>query len=113
MTFIHAFPGWVQTDIFARLTPPESSGVFWRMALATIRNVVKVIRNIFGVSAEESGERQAYHLTCGDFGPGHVWRIDNKSEVIRRDRFLGRYWEGAWAERVWEFTARVFEKVIR
>lgn len=113
MTFIHDFPGWVQTDIFARLTPPESSGVFWRMALATIRGVVKVVMNIFGVSAEESGERQAYHLTCSDSGPGHVWRIDNKSEVVRRDGILRRYWEGAWAERVWGFTARVFEKVVQ
>lgn len=46
--------------------------------------------NIFGVSAEESEERQAYHLTCGDSGPGRVWQIDNKSEVFRRDGI----WEG-------------------
>lgn len=80
----------MQTDIFARLTPLESSGRGWRIALATICGVVKVVMNIFGVSAEESEERQAYHLTCGDSGPGRVWQIDNKSEVFRRDGI----WEG-------------------
>ncbi|EYE97248.1 uncharacterized protein EURHEDRAFT_551525 [Aspergillus ruber CBS 135680] len=82
--------------------PPhlKSSGVFWIMVLATICSVVKVVMNIFGVSAEESRGGQAYHLIYSNFGRGHVWRIDNKNEVIRRDGILGRYWKGAWPERI-------------
>lgn len=59
---MHAFPGWVQTDIFARLTPPESSEILWRITLAAVRGVVAVVMRFFGISTEESGERHAYYL---------------------------------------------------
>lgn len=100
ITFMHAFPGWVQTDIFARLTPPESSEILWRMTLAAVRGVVALVMRFFGISTEESGERHVYHLTSeSSFGPG-AWRIDNSSEVVTLSGVLGRYREGGWPGKI-------------
>lgn len=112
ITFMHAFPGWVQTDIFARMTPPESSGILWRITLATVRGVVAVAMAVFGMSTEESGERHAYHLTSGDFGPG-AWRIGRLSDVVTSFGVLGRYRECGWPEKIWDYTLRVFGSVIQ
>ena len=111
IAFLHAFPGWVKTDIFARLTAPESSGVAWRVTLASIRSLVAVVMLIFGMSAEASGERQAFHLTSDTYGPG-AWRIGSLSEQVSAPGVLEQYKERGWAEKVWEHTVHVFEKAL-
>ncbi|MCJ1454548.1 hypothetical protein MMC28_004901 [Mycoblastus sanguinarius] len=111
ITFLHAFPGWVRTDIFARLTAPESSGVGWRVTLALIRGLVATIMLIFGMSVEDSGERQAFHLTSDRYGPG-AWRIGYLSDQVSAPGVLEQYRERGWAEKVWEHTVRVFEKAL-
>ncbi|KAF4219099.1 hypothetical protein CNMCM8980_010048 [Aspergillus fumigatiaffinis] len=111
ITFLHAFPGWVRTDIFARLTAPESSGVAWRVTLAAIRGLVAVVMLIFGMSAEDSGERQAFHLTSNRYSPG-AWRISPKSDEISTLGVLEQYRERGWPEKVWEHTLRVFDKAL-
>ncbi|KAG2000847.1 hypothetical protein GB937_010766 [Aspergillus fischeri] len=111
ITFLHAFPGWVRTDIFARLTAPESSGVAWRVTLAAIRGLVAVVMLIFGMSAEDSGERQAFHLTSDRYSPG-AWRISPKSDQISAPGVLEQYRERRWPEKVWEHTLRVFDKAL-
>ena len=110
IAYLHASPGFVRTTIFSRLTPPESSGLTWRMTLATIRGVVSVVMLLFGISEEESGERHAYHLTCEDLGPGAI-RIDKGSEVVHELGVLEKY-RGSWPERVWEHTVGVTEKAL-
>ena len=111
ITFMHAYPGWVKTDIFARLKAPESSGVAWRLTLASIRGLVTVIMKFFAISTEDSGERQAFQLTSDRYGPG-AWRIDHKCEQISAPGVLEQYRERGWPEKVWEYTVRIFEKTL-
>ena len=111
IVFMHAFPGWVRTDIFARLTAPESCGVAWKVALALIRGLVAIIMRLFAVSVQDSGERQAFHLTSDRYGPG-AWRIDDQSEQVLAAGVLEKYREREWPEKIWEHTVRIFEKVL-
>ncbi len=111
ITFLHAYPGWVKTDIFTRLTAPESSGVAWRVTLALIRGLVAIIMMLFAMSAENSGERQAFHLTSGSYTPG-AWRIDHLSDRVSEPGVLGQYRERGWPKKVWEYTVRIFEKAV-
>ena len=111
ITFMHAYPGWVKTDIFARLTAPESSGVTWRVTLALIRGLVTVIMMLFAMSTEDSGERQAFQLTSDRYSTG-AWRIDDKSDEISAPGVLEQYRERGWPEKVWEHTVRIFEKTL-
>ena len=110
-TFLHSYPGLVRTDIFARLTPPESSGIAWRMTLALIRGLVALLMLCVGMSVEECGERQAFLLTTDRFGPG-AWRIDSSGEQASTSGVLERYRQGSWSERIWEHTVRVFDTAL-
>jgi NAD(P)-dependent dehydrogenase (short-subunit alcohol dehydrogenase family) len=111
ITFMHAYPGWVKTDIFTRLTAPESSGVAWRVTLASICGFVAVVMLLFAISTEESGERQAYQLTSDTYGPGALL-IGYLSDQVPAPHVLEQYRERGWAEKVWEHTLRVFDKVL-
>ena len=111
MTFLHSFPGLVRTDIFARLEPPESSGVVWRVTLAFIRGLVAILLLCVGMPVEECGERQAFLLTTDRYGPG-AWRIDASSEQVITPGVLERYREEGWRERNWEHTMRVFDAAL-
>lgn len=110
-TFLHSYRGIVRTDIFARLTPPESSDIFWRITLSLIRGLVAMLMLCVGIPVEECGERQAFLLTSDKFGPG-AWRIDSSSEQASRSGVLERYREGSCAERIWEHTMRVFDTAL-
>lgn len=101
----------MQTDISARLAAPESSGVLWRITLAAIRGAVAVIMGFSGVSAEESGERNAYCFTNDSFGPGS-WRIDNATEKVFSPGVMGSYREHGWPEKIWDYTVHVFERAL-
>lgn len=111
ITFLHAYPGLVQTDIFARLTPPESSGIVWRMTLASIQGLVAMVMLFFGISVEECGERQAFLLMTNRYGPG-ACRITSSSEQVMTPGVLQRYREGSWSDRIWEYTMRIFDTAL-
>ena len=111
ITFMHASPGLVKTDIFARLTAPESSGVAWSVTLALIRGLTTVIMMLFAISAEDSGKRQAFQLTSERYGPG-AWRINHRSEQITAPGVLEQYRERGWPEKAWEHTVRIFERTL-
>ena len=111
VTFLHSYPGLVRTDIFARLTPPESSGLVWRVTLACICGLVAMVMLCVGMPVEECGERQAFLLMTDRYGPG-AWRINSSSEQISVPGVLKRYREGSWSERIWEHTIRVFDTTL-
>jgi hypothetical protein len=113
ITFLHASPGLVKTDIFARLTAPEGSSLTWRILLPVIQGLAGVMYWVLGVSVEDSGERQAFHLTSDKFKPG-AWRVDPESEVVPGDvnGVVEKYVDGGLGGTVWEHTAGVFEKVL-
>jgi ribosomal protein S18 acetylase RimI-like enzyme len=63
------------------------------------------------MSVEDSGERQAFHLTSNRYSPG-AWRISPKSDEISTLGVLEQYRERGWPEKVWEHTLRVFDKAL-
>lgn len=109
ITFLHAFPGLVRTDIFARLTAPDSSGLTWSVILACFRGFIAVAMLFLGVSADESGERQAYHLTNDTYGSG-VRLIGSSSDLSPKPSVLDQYQVRGWPEKVWEHTVCIFER---
>jgi hypothetical protein len=109
ITFLHVSPGWVRTDNFARLEPPASSGLVWRLFLIILRSLAGLLALLFGISSEQSAERQVFHLTNGIYSPG-AWRVSHKSEVLGESRVLDMYKGRGWSERVWKHTMDVFEK---
>ena len=109
ITFLHSFPGMVKTDVIARMTPPESSGLLWRVGLASFRGIGAAVMGVFGMEAKECGDRQAFLLTTDKYGPGS-WRIDSSSQEVSTPGVLQRYNEGGWKERIWEHTLGVFDK---
>jgi hypothetical protein len=115
ITFLHAFPGIVKTDIINRLTPPtdSSTGLGWRVGLAAFRGVGSVVMGLFGTEVQDCGDRQAYLLTSDATVPQPgAWRIDASSEVIKTEGVLKRYREDALGKRVWEHTEGVLDRCV-
>ena len=112
MCFIHCYPGFVSTNFFARLTPPDSASVLWRTTLAGIRGFVATLMSLFAMSPEQCGERQSYLLTSDKFGPG-AWRINSSDEEVAFPGVLKAYREGSLKEQIWEHTTRIFEKALQ
>ncbi|TVY81324.1 Oxidoreductase lepF [Lachnellula suecica] len=112
ITFMHVFPGLVATDNFARLTAPKTFGILGKVLVAFISRFVSTVQWLFGISPADCGARQAFLLTGDDYGPGKMWRIDEKSEPVTTAGILGEYREGGWREKVWEYTVGVFEKAL-
>ncbi|KAK5997602.1 Oxidoreductase lepF [Cladobotryum mycophilum] len=109
MTLIHVYPGWVRTDNFSHLTAPEDSGLLWRSFLWFIRNLAGTLALLFGVSAKECGQRQAFHLISDRFGPG-AWRLDHVSEEAPETSALKNYNAHSWPGRIWNYTISIFEQ---
>ncbi|KAF2651545.1 NAD(P)-binding protein [Lophiostoma macrostomum CBS 122681] len=110
ITFMHAFPGLVATDNFARLSAPDSYGVIGRVVLALFSRFISIVQWLFGASASDCGARQAFLLTSDTFGPGKSWRIDEKSEPAGDSALLVEYREAGLSEKIWDHTLTVFEK---
>lgn len=109
--FLHVAPGLVMTDNFSRLEAPDSSGIVWTIVLELIKGLICVIRMFLGVTLEEAGERNAFHLTSDIYRPG-AWRINKKSDLVLEDSVLEQYREHRWRERVWEHNMRVFDEAL-
>ncbi|KAJ9501881.1 hypothetical protein H2202_002843 [Exophiala xenobiotica] len=111
ITFLHAYPGLVQTDIIARMAAPESSGMMWRFTLASFRGLMALLMMVVGLTVEESGERHAFHLTSDTYGPG-AHRIGETSDEVTAGGVFEQYRERGWPEKVWEHTVRTFDQIL-
>lgn len=112
LTLMHASPGLVRTEIFSKLKAPESSSIFWWMALACIRNIVGFLMMVQGISPQESGERHVFHLTSDVFAPGALHLIDESSEEVAPNAILQEYRDEGMSKKVWEFTLQLFERIL-
>ncbi|KUJ21579.1 uncharacterized protein LY89DRAFT_681043 [Mollisia scopiformis] len=63
ITFMHNYPGLVSTDLFARLSAPESFGILGKGLFAVFRFVAATLLKLFGQSPLDSGARQVFVLT--------------------------------------------------
>ncbi|KFY80259.1 hypothetical protein V498_08826 [Pseudogymnoascus sp. VKM F-4517 (FW-2822)] len=113
ITFLHVFPGLVNSGNFIRVNAAESAGVFWRVMLTVFCRMITAVQLIFGITPEECGGRQAYHLTSGQFGPG-AWRIGNSSEAVSAHvgGVFETYRDDGWSEMIWKHTTAVFESAL-
>ncbi len=111
VTFLHAFPGLVRTDISTHLVAPAGAGFFRRVWAAVLRIVVGTLLYLFGIAPEQSGERHAYQLTSGTFQPGS-WRVNEYCDVVKSVGVLGKLRGAGWPEKIWEFTLGVFERAV-
>jgi hypothetical protein len=106
VTFLHATPGFVNTDTPRTTFPSMKDGVIRWALVSTFQVVSGWIIRWYGISAKEAGERHAYHLTNEKLVPGS-WRVDKFSDVAKDNKTLERYQERQWGEVVWEFTNKV------
>ncbi|KAI1121358.1 hypothetical protein F5Y10DRAFT_102547 [Nemania abortiva] len=111
ITFIHNFPSLVKSDNFRRINPPAGSSLLRKAWLSFVKGLVAVIRYFVGMTPEEAGERQAYHLTSPTYGPGSL-RVTNNSETVPASKALKHYQDNNWPTKVWEFTMGVWEKAL-
>jgi len=112
VTFVHAFPGLVKTDIGTHMRAPDNAGILKRIYAAMVRGLVATMMFFFGITPRTSGERQVYHLTSSVFQPG-VWLLNEHSDVVDAPGVVVRYRESGWPKRAWEFTAGVFERTLQ
>lgn len=112
MTFMHAYPGLVKTEIISGMTPLPGASIWNRMMLGALRGLMAVLMLIVGIEAEDCGDRQAFYLTDDRFVSGQAWRIDDRSEAVMAPGVLAKYGEGGWMERIWEFTMGVFDATL-
>ncbi|KAH8695816.1 hypothetical protein GQ44DRAFT_744502 [Phaeosphaeriaceae sp. PMI808] len=111
VTFLHATPGFVQTETPRTTYPPKSNGLV-RWALISFFQIVSgwIIR-YFGKPVKESGERHAYALTNDKFVSGS-WRISHLSEVVPDNDVLVGYQERGLGEWIWGLTNCVWNQAV-
>ncbi|KAK1757996.1 hypothetical protein QBC47DRAFT_373528 [Echria macrotheca] len=112
IAFIHAFPGFVKTEIGANMKAAPDAGILGQIYASVVKGVVSIMMFFLGITPEESGERMAYHLTSSTFAPG-VSLLNEHSEVVPGPSILAKYRADGWPDRVWEFTQGVFDKVAQ
>lgn len=123
ITFIHAHPGWVRTDIVANLF--ACGPLAWYSPLfALIRLVARWTLLVFGISAAEAGERQLFHLTSPKYSrnparsntpaaAGGALRLRWNGDVVDgNDRLLRHYRCQGLGQQVWAHTLQVFATVV-
>ncbi|KAE8152197.1 hypothetical protein BDV25DRAFT_170711 [Aspergillus avenaceus] len=130
VSFIHAYPGLVGTNIYTNSFPAPIS-TFYNYAMWPLMWP-------FSVNLEESGERHLYHLssaryparagttdqgvscqtgdiatgTTGEIGSGS-YLLNWKGDVQPSRSMLKEYREQGIPERVWKHTEGLWEKAIR
>lgn len=137
ISFLHANPGLVRTDILANLFTPQS-GKLYGFLFILARWVAALVLMLFGISAEESGERQAFHATSARYpsrsilevrrldpkeaagesvmkcsAPRNgVYLVDWMGEGVLNTKVLGPYRDEGLPEKIWDHTVNVFDRAL-
>jgi hypothetical protein len=137
VSFIHAYPGWVRTDILGNLFTPKP-GAWYGTIFALFRWMAAWGLKVFGISAEESGERQVFHATSSRYPskitiearvvdaekveaseftecsvPGNgVYRLSWDGEGVSDDNVLGPYRKEGLPEKIWDHTVELFDRAL-
>ena len=89
-TFVHVFPGEVNTGLLSR----SATGILgWFFGW-----VVEPLMGLFAPRAEDVGERMLYYGTSGQVGAG-MWTLNQKGEQVENEVLKG-------------YRARGYEKVV-
>jgi hypothetical protein len=115
ISFLHSYPGWVQTDIVQNAWLSQSRKLRWLSCL--MRWILRVLVRLIAVPVDECGERQAFLATSVRFIPerdgveGEVFLINEKCEDgrTRSNQMALRSWRAeGMIEKVWSHTMDVF-----
>lgn len=124
VTFIHSWPGWVDTGNARRGVDPDSILIAW-----LVRLFLEPIVCLFSYSEEESGERHLFQSTSAAFGgrgvswagkPGinskgepanGLFLVNYKCECTPNGKAISLLRKNA-LEKVWEHTQEVLEPYL-
>lgn len=109
ITFIHKYPGFVNTGVVARLMGTTTG--LWTIPASVFRWLLLPVVNLFSMGVEEAGERGVYLATSERYTPG-VWRVGAKDEEAEATAALVKHREDGDAEKVWESTVAVWERAL-
>ncbi|KAK5657629.1 hypothetical protein OQA88_2701 [Cercophora sp. LCS_1] len=124
VSFVHTFPGVVRTKAYQR---PEHLGPVARILFNWV--MFPLFGWLFETGVEEAGARTLYAATSSEFGPRELdgegkavgsdgekgsgaYTVNEKSEVVRNEKVLGRLREEGLGSRIWEFTVGEFERIL-
>ncbi|RYP72204.1 hypothetical protein DL771_004334 [Monosporascus sp. 5C6A] len=111
ITFVHNFPGLVESDNAWRLNPPEGASLGRRLFLAAVKLLFSLMGFFVGMTPNEAGERQVYHLTSGVYSPG-AWRVHQSSDPVPATKALRHYEATGWPEKIWSFTISLRTRLL-
>jgi hypothetical protein len=98
VTFAHVQPGGVETNIARE---------FNRVVQTALKGLYMVLRP-WVMTAQESGERQAWAATTDQFGKGGVVLLGPKGDVTTPSKIVIQAKTDGTEEKVWEHTEKVF-----
>ncbi|KAI2601730.1 hypothetical protein GGR54DRAFT_71303 [Hypoxylon sp. NC1633] len=111
LTLIHNAPGLVESDNPRRRQPLVGVPFLRRIYIKVIRFIFRIRRYFTGMSPQEAGERQTYHLTSDKYGPGSL-RVSKASDIVPSNDALAYYQERGWFSKIWEFTLATWDKAL-
>lgn len=135
VSFIHAHPGKVSTDITQGLFACDPRA-WYRPLFSVFKALATWFMWLVGITADEAGERQTFIATSprypssrmiedsaarpegGDMnafarcshGTNGVYRLDWRGESVVDDRVLGPYRQQGLPRDIWEHTLETFKK---
>ncbi|KAK3693038.1 hypothetical protein B0T22DRAFT_448846 [Podospora appendiculata] len=123
VSFVHAHPGFVGTDVVADAFGSLAPGVFGALTRVVGRVfVVPVFRAFMAMAVEESGERQAFHATSGRYPSasasisapemlGGLYLVDSLGELSANWKLLRGWVHQGLVGKVWDHTVGVIDGV--
>ena len=132
ISFLHAYPGWVRTNIVKNLFEGRQYGHLCTLVSSWL---ILPLFNLIATSVEESGERQVFHATspryasrserqrhaesvckelfaeCSVLGNG-VYRVAANGETLSDSKILDLYRKDDMPAKIWEHTINVFQEAL-
>jgi hypothetical protein len=109
VSFIHVYPGWVNTDIFNNLFQSKQ-GCLFMIAQWTLVPLFGLV----ATSVEDCGERQVFHATDRRYQTvGIALRVGAKGEIVTSDKVLGPLRAEGWREKIWDHTKHVWNEALQ
>ena len=134
ISFLHVYPGWVQTDFVDKFFASVSglNSPLYTFLITLAQWLFTPIFSLFATSVHDSGQRQLFHATsprypsartlqsrsrnpenafeCSVPGNG-VYRVTATGETVSDAKVLGPLREARMDEKVWDHTIEVFADV--
>jgi len=137
ISFLHAYPGFVDTGIIGRLLGTANGGFTYYLAQIAQFFLVPIV-NYFSIPIQQVGQRGLFHATSPKYpsrqmieelkaggaldggslmkcsaGDNGVYRVREKGETVDDDKVLGVYRKDGVDSKVWDHNLEVFDVASR